>query len=93
MFQKHQVHGLFEAGCLPEQFDTFLKEIGQKMRQCRPKNYFEVGGLKGGLKKNGFPQILISSKPFIPIFMSWDIDFGLMNPFPLLKLQFRFFIA
>ena len=56
------------------------------------KKLFRGGELDGGLKKSGFPQIIISSKPFKINFMSWDIDLGSMNPFPLLKLKFRFLL-
>ena len=37
MFQIPEGHILFDAVWSPEHFDTFFIEIGQKMRQCRPK--------------------------------------------------------
>ena len=70
----------------------FLKKSVKKWDSAGQKTISGGGGVKGGLRKNGFPQILISSKPFITIFMSWDIDFGSMNPFTWLKLQFRFLL-
>ena len=45
------VYVLFEAVGLPEQFDTFLLEIGQKMRQCGPKNYLRAGARRGVFSK------------------------------------------
>ena len=65
---------LFEAACFSEHFDTFW--------------HFGVKANRGGHKKNGFPQIVISSKLFKTMFMSCNIDLGSMNPFPVLKLQF-----
>ena len=44
------------------------------------------------LKKNGFPQIIIGSRPYKTKFMSWDINLGAMNPFPLLELNFKFLL-
>ena len=58
------------------------------MRQWGTKNFFG----KGGPKKNGFPQIIISSKPSKTNFMFWDIDLGSMNSFPLLKLKLKFLL-
>ena len=81
---------MFEAVGLPEQFDTFLLKIRQKMRQCGPKNYFWAAGLRGGLEKNSFTQISFISKTFKINFMSWDTDMGSLSPFPLLKLHINF---
>ena len=60
------------------------------MRQCGPKNYFWAASWRGGLKKNGFTQILFISKTFKINFMCWDTDLGSMSPFPLLKLHIKF---
>ena len=59
----------------------FFKKSVKKWDSAGQK-LFRGGGLKGGLKKNGCPQIVISLKPFKTIFMSWDIDLGSMNSFP-----------
>ena len=44
MFQISKGKSLFDAVWSPEYFDTFLIEMGQKMRQCGSKINFEQGG-------------------------------------------------
>ena len=43
MFQITERKSLNDAAYAPEQFDTFFKEIGQKLRGCLPKNDFGWG--------------------------------------------------
>ena len=43
MFQITERKSLLDAACAPEQFDTFFKEIGQKLRGCRPKTILAGG--------------------------------------------------
>jgi len=38
MFQIKVNTSSFDAACAPEHFDTFFKKIGQKLRECHPKN-------------------------------------------------------
>ena len=68
---------------------TPLSKKSVKKWRCAGQKSISGWRLKGGHKKNGFPQIVISSKLFKTIFMSWNIDLGSMNSFPLLKLKFR----
>ena len=42
MFQITERKSSIDAACAPEHFDTFFKEIGQKLRGCRPKH--DLGG-------------------------------------------------
>ena len=83
MFQKHKVHVLFETVGLPEQFDTSFLKNSPKNETVQAKKLFLGRELEGGLKKNGFTQILFISKTFKINFMSWDTDLGSMSPFPL----------
>ena len=56
----------------------------------RAKKLFLGCELEGGLKKNGFTQIVFISKTFKINFMSWDTDLGSMSPFPLSKIPIEF---
>ena len=85
MFQMQYLQVSFEAAYFSEHFDTSFEKIGLKMMLRRPKNYFGVGAKRGGLKKNGFTQILLISKAFKIKFMSRDTNLRSMSPFPLLK--------
>jgi len=47
MFQIQELTSYFDAEWSPEHFDTFLNQIDQKTKRCRPKNcIYGVGNKK-----------------------------------------------
>ena len=67
MFQITESKSSTDAAWAPEQFDTFFKEIGQKLRGCRPKNDFGWGLLT--------PPIFIKLE-YLSFCISYFSDFG-----------------
>ena len=50
IFQITERNSSIDVACAPEHFDTFFKEIGQKLRQCRPKHCLGGWGRAKNLK-------------------------------------------
>ena len=99
----HSSGGLYR-GDVSETLDTCLIWSGRsswaiwylslknppKNETVRAKKLFLGRELEGGLKKNGFTQILFISETFKINFMSCDTDLGSMSAFHLLKLHINF---
>ena len=56
MFQITERKSSIDVACAPEHFDTFFKEIGRKLRGCRPKDCF---GGRGSAKNQNFYKTVL----------------------------------
>ena len=70
----------------------FLKKSVKKWDSAGQKT-ISGSGAKGGLKKNGLPQIIISLKPFKANFMSWDQRSWVNESIPTFEIKIKIFIV
>ena len=69
----------------------FLKKSVKKWDSVG-QNSISGWGARGGSEEKWFSSNYNQFIAFQDQLMSWDVDLGSMNPFPLLKLKFRFLL-